>query len=623
MRQTIIDWGSVRLWNVQTQSFTQEQVFDSSDTNPSHTKFTITVSGIVREWESTQTPSGPRSGLVTYTTDIEEPPTENDTTPSTLTANTEEWRDRMGHRSRFSMWIGCDAAGEGGQLFLWAQPYQDETTELWTLHGPDNLKCWYDCQAGPKVRSVSVNKIYAAHAASVTATFEVCVPWCEDYGGTLTKVIEHTWSASDSVDDNLYTTRTYSGRIKVANPFVDPNTMRALVMPPLVQGMRRAAMSFDVESDGRTLAYRVTDREATYSAPAPAKTWNIQVTESVSLGRPLLHTAMSIHLEGTRDVSKKALAALAVAIAEERIIGLSIANNAANKTVLIEDLALTEYTGNDIPVSIDLRLTVQHLRNDGAAFNGAGGAFGKDLLGASFPTAGYNANVSPDPGISGPVSLLGVVKHYLTSVCYGEPAIRDGSHPESGDVHADLSNPSGAPTVTARAVANGSTTKPSWISVQFATAVYTHYQVDSVYDTSYQRMQLPIAGLASSYSAGDPTCSVVGLGYPTTTRTIRIEATRHGDPPLLQEPKDTWTTGSSTTEMTFTRLRTKVAPTTPEKSAVGQDVWTVRAEYVYACSRNPLNSEALAVGLDPTWAGSAPALPSGSLDTFDETSTMS
>ena len=140
----------------------------------------------------------------------------------------------------------------------------------------------------------------------------------------------------------------------------------------------------------------------------------------------------------------------------------------------------------DHPVSIDMRVVVQHLRNDGAAFNGARGAFGKDLLGAAFPVAGYNANISPDPGVSGPMSLLGVVRHYLTGVCYGEAmGIRSSSYSAAGDIEADLDNPADPPTVSAREVPNGSTTKPDWVSVQYATAIYTAYQVDSVYDTAY------------------------------------------------------------------------------------------------------------------------------------------
>jgi hypothetical protein len=623
MQQSIIDWGSVRLWNVQLQ-LSQDQVYDQTDTNPSYTRFTIVASGLVREWEhSYDTPKGVYSGKVTYGVDISDPPTANDTLPSTLTENMEDWRDRVGHRQRLAVRIGCDSTGDNGQFLLWAQPYQDGTTELWTAEGSASTKCWYDCNAGPKCRSFHVERIYAGHAARVVATFEVCIPWCQDYGGTLRKILEHTWSVADSIDNNSYTTRRYSGRVKVANPYVDPNLLRSIVVPPLAAGMRRSSMDFQVEADGRTLAYTILDKEVAYSAPLPASSMSIQATESISLGRPVLHTALSVRLEGDRNVSKKALAALAVAIAEERIVGLSVANNAADKTVLVEDLSLTEFTSQDNPVSIELRLSVQHLRNDGAAFNGANGAFGKDILGAAFPVAGYDANVSDDPGTEGPISLLGAMRSQLMSVCVGLPAIKDGSYSSGDDIEGAISDPASPPTVTARTVPTGSTTKPSWVSVQFATAIYTQYQVDSIYDTSYQRSQLPIAGLASSYTAGDATCSVVGLGYPMTTRTIRIEATRHGDPPLLQEPKDTWTTGSGSTAMTFTRLRTKVAPTTPVKSAVGQNVWTVRAEYVYACSRNPLNSEALAVGLDPTWTGSVPTLPSGTLDTFDETSTMS
>lgn len=638
MKQTVVDWGNQRFWNVQTHSFNQEQIYDRPDVNPTHIKFTITISGLVREWATGATGSGVYVGEVTYDPGNPElPPTVDTVIPSTLVENNDALRVKMGAAQEFRYWVGCDTDGENGKLFLWAKPHDDVNTILFEEHGADDTKVWFDCNTGPKIRSINVTAMHAGCVARVTATFEICIPWCESYLGLEYKILEHTWSVSDAVDTNLYTQRTYTGRLKAANHMINPNILRALVMPPLVEGFYRQSMNFDVEEDGRTLAYRIVDKEATFSAPVPATKWDIAITESVSLGRPLLHTDMHIRLEGDRNTPKKNLAALATAIAEERILGLALRNDANNKTVMIESLSLAEYISQDRPISIDMRLQVVGLRNDGKdnddnnVLFGKAGAFGKTLRGANWPyqppideetgIGGYDSNKSTDPGTAGVISLVTALRNSFKTTCTEQPAVRDGTYSDPDTILDPITEPDDSlvPELTVRSVANGSTTRPEFISVHYGDAIYTKYQVDSLYDTNYNRSQLAIAGMASSYTTGSPTCSIVGLGYPMTTRKIRIEATRHGLAPRLQEPKDTWTTGT----MTFTRLETLIAPTSPELTHVGQELWTIRAEYLYACSRNPLNNEALPIGLDPTWTGQAYSLPAGALDTYDESSNMS
>jgi hypothetical protein len=154
----------------------------------------------------------------------------------------------------------------------------------------------------------------AGHVTRVTATFEVCVAYCDYYpDDTKNKILFNKWSVSDSVDTNLYTTRIYRGQIKAANPHLNPNLLRSIVLPPLAQGFKRANMDFTVEADGRTLAYVITDREAAFSAPAPATSWNVTRRDDFNSGRGMVTTSVNISLEGERNVDKKFLALLAVA----------------------------------------------------------------------------------------------------------------------------------------------------------------------------------------------------------------------------------------------------------------------------------------------------------------------
>jgi hypothetical protein len=618
MRQTIIDYGDIRLWNVQTNSIDQEQVFDHSDTDVSHSKITIHVTGYIREGAAT---FGLRSGTVE--TDSGDTPPTATAAPSGLTTAVNRFRARVSQKNYFKMWLGCDDSGTGGTLHLWVSPYTDKT-QPGAFIAHSYTREWLDCEAGPKCRRFDIQQNFSAHAMRVSMVFELCIPWCESTTDQM-KILVNRWSVSDQIDENLFTTRTYHGTLKVANPYVNPNLFRQTVLPPLAEGMRRKSMSFDVGDDGRSLQYRIVDEEAAFAAPRPAKTWDIVHSESCGIGRPLTQTNLSIKLTADRDTSKKDLIKLANRIAQEKITGLFLINNqASGPTIKIDDLTVTDYTSNTGPVRVDLKLQATRLRDDGDAFDGAAGDIGKDLTGANFPIAGYNANLTAPPGVSGPVPFAGAVISYLRGVCYmlDGSYIRQGTPPNPAESAGAGTDPEGMPEVSTRSVSAGSITVPSWVSAQFKTAIYTHYQVDSVWDSQDARVQLPIAQSSAAYSTGADTCAIVRLGLPTTRRIIRIEASRVGSAPLIQTPLDTWTTGSGPTLMTYTRLGVKLAPTVPEKAADGQDLWIVRAEFVYACSRPPAIGEDLPIGIDPSFSGGKRSLVGTSLNTFDESSTI-
>ena len=626
MRQTVIDYGNLRLWNVQTNSINQEQVFDSSGTDITHSRITVSVTGHIREGAAT---AGIRSSLVNYGGSPASVPTPSAQNTS-LTEVDHDWREIVSQKQPFRMWIGCDDAGAGGSLHLHVTPYTDASqggVQAANRYGTGIE--WFDCNAGPKCLSFNVESNFSAHAMRVSMVFELCVPWCEA-SDTTAKILVNRWSVSDSIDDNLITTRTYNGTLKVANPYINPNLLRAVCLPPLAEGMRRYSMDFNVGDDGRSMSYRIVDKEAVFSCPKPARTWNITHSESFGLGRPLGSLSLNITLTSDRDTSKKDLIKLANRIAEEKITGLSLANvGEKSPLILIDDMTVVDYTSNDGPVRVDFRLQARRLRDDGGAFDGAAGDLGKNLVGTNFPayTGGadvYDANVSIDPGVQGKVPFAGAVVTYLRNICYQSPYnyIRNGVVPDPDDSAEVSTGPSGMPEVTARTVSAGSITVPSWVSTQFKTAIYTSYQVDAVWETSDNRVMLPLAQSSASYTNGD-TIAVCRMGNSFTKRIIRIEASRLGSPPQLQTPQDYWETGSGASRMKYTRLKTKLAPTVPQKSSDGQDMWVVRAEYTYACSRPPKLDEDLPIGIDPTYTGTKRSLASASLNTINEGSTIS
>lgn len=629
MRQTVIDYGDQRLWNVQTNSVNQEQVFDSSGTDVIYSRITVNVTGYIREWDYLHllaVENGVRSSEVEYDAGNPElAPTDNGAADS-LVDNVNRWRNVISQRVPFRMWIGCDAAGANGTRFLWVRPYAD-AADAGIFDDYNGGEVWMDADAGPKCRQFNVEKVLAAHAVRVTAVFELCVPWCETFSTANAKILLNRWSVADSIDENLFTTRTYNGILKAANPYINPNLLRHVVLPPLANGMRRKSMKFDVGDDGRTLKYSITDEEAAFAAPRPATSWNVVQSDSIGLEKPLVHTSLSIELMGNRDANKKDLMALAVAIAQEKISGLVIQNAGNAPVILIDELTMVDYISSSGPVRVDLRLSCRRTRDDGDAFNGAAGNFGAILTGDDFPYhqvpfTSYDSSLTDDPGDAGPVPFTGAVISYLRTVCYGPTgsAVKQAYVSDPDDANDPIDDPAGMPDVTARTVPAGTMEAPEWVSTQFKDALYTDYQVDTIWDTVDSRIQLPIAQSAAGYSSGADTCAVVRLGRPLCRRIIRIAATRLGEAPVLQEPVDTWTIGSTGSEITFTRLSRKIAPTVPEKAADGQDVWTVRAEYVYACSRHPLNDEEIPIGIDPSFTGMARLIPTTSLSTFTEQS---
>ena len=622
MRQTVIDWGDLRLWNVQTNSINQEQVLDPTGTDIMYSRITINVTGHIREGAAT---AGIRSSWVDYGGSPDTPPSVT-AQASSLTTVANNWRSRAAQKNTFRMWIGCDDSGTGGTLHLFVSPYtNDAQGGVKASHSGSYGTEWFDCNAGPKCLNFNQESNFSAHAFRVSMSFELCVPWCETADDS-TKILLNRWSVSDQVDENLFTTRTYNGTLKVANPYINPNLLREIILPPLAEGMRRQSMEFNVGDDGRSMQYRIVDREAAFACPLPARTWKITHSESCGIGRPLIQTNLHISLTGERDVSKKALILLANRIAEEKITGLSLANAGdKDKTILIDDMTVVDYTSNDSPVQIDFRIVATRLRDDGPAFDGAAADIGKDLTGTDFPVPGYNANVSPDPGPEGKIQFAGAIVAYMRDVCYqlGNNYIRGGLTPNPEESAGEGSYPDGMPEVSVREVPAGSITVPSWVSTQFKTAVYTHYQVDSIWESCDNRVALPIAQSSAAYSAGTDTIAICRLGTAWTKRIIRIEAARLGSPPVLQTPQDTWTTGSGSSLMTFTRLSTKVVPSTPEKTPDGQNIWTVRAEYVYACSRPPAIGEDLPIGIDPSFTGPKQDLAAAALNTFTESSTIS
>lgn len=642
MNQTIVDYGEIRLWNVQTVGFTQEQVLGEGGANVIYSRITIHVIGYIREWDSGQTERGVRSSVVNYTSPLG-PPSVTGAVPSSLTGAVTNYRDRVSYPNSLRYIIGAAEDGSSGQMHLFASPYPDGNTPGVSVDH-SGVTEWYDCHNGPFCKHFNVLAFHSAHVAKVEAIFEVAIPWCSDFPESpegVTKIVENQWSVTDSIDKDIYTTRTYSGVLRVANPYLNTNQLRELILPPLVQGMRRQSMQFDSGADMLSLKYTIIDKEATVAAPSPATSFEMVHSDSVGIGKPMVVTNLNITLTGSRNANRKALVQVAIAIAEEKVTGLLIVNGDANQVIMIDDLTITDYQGTDTPTKVQLQIACHRVRDDGAKFNAEKGPFGKLPVGTAFPFGGYDpgpgpqtgmyhVDFSPDPGIEGPISLTGAMRSYFRGVCSADEtnAIKyrlpgTDTDPELGAID----EPNGLPTVQSRFVPLVPALKPTYVSVQQSVGIYTHYRLESQWDTHHNRVQLALAQSSADYSSGADSCVVVALGNPRTTRTIRVEAVRLGIPPQIQEPKESYTVTCGPSEddnspYIFTLLSKKVLSPVPEKTFNGKDIWTVRADFVYACNRHPKNNEPVPLGIDPSFSGVRKNLTASTLSSYDENETI-
>src|SRR5690606_14265916 len=116
-------------------------------------------------------------------------------------------------------------------------------------------------------------------------------------------VLVNKWTVRDILNRDQYTTRIYHGRLRVSTGEVSPHVFRGQCLPPLVPGMMRDSMEFEVSEDGLTLAYTVIDRETAYAAPEPATSWEIVHTEQTADDK-IIEGSISVTLRGNRNAEK-------------------------------------------------------------------------------------------------------------------------------------------------------------------------------------------------------------------------------------------------------------------------------------------------------------------------------
>lgn len=563
---TTLIYNGVEIRNCLTKRFEQECVYDESGTDKLYDKFIIRVAGYIHKMYASASPtvgvmetSSPNSGLSIG--------------PTSVAANeTRARRLLMEPRKPFVMRVG-------GFVLLECVPRLTETsgdeTTLEVAYG--------DVNNGPKPRQCNITSIINTNLLPIEFEIEICIVDCaspQNYTG----VLNNRWAMSDQIDGDWYTTRTITGRLRVADVNINPQAVRALFVPPLQHGFKRDSIETTTSMDGLTVDYKVVDKEMFAAAPEEGTTW--EGTHSLTTGDgSQTHGEVNVWIEGPKDADKRKLIQVLAAICQQKLDLLDLGN-------FITQAAIVDYLHRN---RVEMRIQVNQsgaIPNPIALLNLPDSSFGKVI-----ELPGYNRDLARVPSVFGTATVTGLFVSYLQSPCSHRHAIPTTTaaapEPDAGEERSENSK-----TYTYDGQLPIDTEVANNYSQEASQGVYSYYEMEVAYPQDQNAVVLPIA--KSANTAADPyapTAAIVRLAPSTAKRTVRVKAVRLGKPPLLPEAK-------AVIELTQGQEihLLDVIPIfhTPQITADGKTKrHTVEMVYEYALLRPVLNNELFGIGKLP------------------------
>ena len=175
-----------------------------------------------------------------------------------------------------------------------------------------------DVNGGPKPRSVSVLQT-CNEFARISFTIEITKIRClagevggegsaEKLGFDPAKghVVSNRFWTDETIDANFYTTRTFTGKLRISSPLKTVHYYRDLYYPPLEDGFRRDSVRFSESQDGLSLSYVVTDKQIRCAAPWPATSYSGNCSFSIT-NQSVMTVGFQLSMVGRPDAPKKAL----------------------------------------------------------------------------------------------------------------------------------------------------------------------------------------------------------------------------------------------------------------------------------------------------------------------------
>lgn len=455
-------------------------------------------------------------------------------------------------------------------------------------------------------------------------------------------VLSNRWSSVDSIDANQYLTRTIVGQVELANPSWNPHDYRYLTLPPLHPGMRRERMNFTASADNLKLAYEIVDQEVTASAPGNASSFSLDHTESTNPWAPqIAKFSTRCNVTGSRDASRSTLIRTAVEVIDSKIL-LSTLNNGTNFLVKINNFEISDHQGTDQNNSVTVSVAGDRIMSiaDDPLIDGkqamsvlgyisarrvvASGITGTQLQHYNNQRSKGNRDVflagskigEEEPSPEGTIPALSALAAALQERCTENlgmgPAMvanleDDAQTGRAARVDALINDISGANADDYSSAALW----PSNILVQIGddptynadlrwssdhrTAIYSHYEVTSRYETDSLLFGMPAADTTSSFADTNPNYPntvMVALGLPQTRRIVRITAQRFGAMPKLPSaPKviEERTPGTNTVEAVavLESKRPIYSNPIPASDGSGMRIYSAGMEFTYVYTVEP------------------------------------
>lgn len=374
-----------------------------------------------------------------------------------------------------------------------------------------------DAKNGPHPKGVRVLQVVGSALYHVSFGIELNINTCQ--ADPRIPYVSHRWSEEVTLDDAARTTKVRRGKIVTrGDVFVNPDSLRGLVMPPIDNGFLREESRYVLQSDGLALEYSFRDKEQFVMPPAPS--WKAEGTYIEST--PTLAERwgeVRLHLRGSKQTDKGELLKTAILVATTKL-NRDLFRDDKNVVIMVGAIQENMYEP-DITVTIKARLRPFPNRFNRLAMDLS--RFTDFPLGSQ---PGQNPATLPDAGTRGTAGLK-LVAAALNDPCLSQTVLRTGGSEPSGQ---SILAGQGAPElaqVTMRAVL------PTDTAALYAAnpdpGIYTHYHVAIRTIQNRHMLQLPVG------KAGEQPV-VVQTAAPTQKKIVSWTAGKIGDAPKLPDP---------------------------------------------------------------------------------------
>jgi len=578
---TTVIYNGIELHNVVTRDFQQSLKYDDSGTDLVYHEFKVRVEGIMHVQDVPDCPAwiageggfGPQEHLTHLWNQV-----------NRLLAQP---------RGNFLMTVG-------GQELLKAVPSAVNKKD------PDR-----DVDNGPKPSDVSVTHIAGDKVFRVAFSIAIAKVHCLSPGYTI-GVLNNRWSISETMNDHFRVIRVIRGRLRLADSSVPAHFYKAMVVPGLEPGFRRTSIDYQVDKDGLTCDYQVSDQQVHTAAPWPATHISGTHTESTNDGVNYF-AECNIRLEGPVNADKRDMMTQAYLIVDSKLL---LRSRKFNNEYLIHQVAFVDHIG-EIP-AIEVRCRIQHMfggnkkQGDQQTQREQLGNLYWERLGAPIELEALNGHeykntVNQTPALYGydshaeptatrdPAAALFVMHCYLQSPCSNQHSIATVP-PDEGEGD-DKAGYTPQTYVTGYVAELPKNEDGDYYDQSNYDAMYLSARLTNRYFWHYCRAQLPIAAGAASESEDDQDTTVVAnLARPQARREVRMISERVGQYPSFPKAMEQYTDG----KIKGTLLRYWDKEEAPRLAPDGRKlIFTVESYYLYALNRPPRDDETTRVGVLP------------------------